>query len=828
MNLIDSFQSQTQTEENFLLDKIPSKQIAEMALAEVSLIDYIKQAWHVVEPSSPFMSGWHLEAICDHLEALVKRQIRNLIINIPPRHMKLIADSEPVLTPYGWTTHGKLKVGDYVFSPKGVPVEIINKSPKGIADMVITFGDGSIVKCNRDHLWTVYDRTTRRWRTETTEYLSKRVLMSGKRKPRSIFQLPEIFPLSFPEVDLKLHPYFLGVWLGDGTSTKPCITHSKTDYEHIEYLESIGYIATRVDVHKDTGVYTSNFTRQNVLQDIRNLGLYNNKHIPDIYKYSSIDQRLSLLAGFIDTDGHVDKNTSRVRLCNSNKKLIDDLFELITSLGLHPYITQVESPGYDQYGYNKSHYQIGFNPLLDIPTKVSRKKIRNRKFDRRKIGIKSIEVMKFPEKGNCITVNSKDGLYLVGKKLIPTHNSLAVCVFFPTWVWLNDPSSRWLFSSYSQDLSTRDALKSRRLIQSMWYQSRWSDRFQLTSDQNQKTRYDNQHTGYRISTSVGGLATGEGGDYIGVDDPHNVQQAESEKQRKTVLVWWDETMSTRLNNPATGVKFIVMQRLHENDLTGHVLEKEAGYVHLMLPARYDSSRKCKTFIFEDPRTEDGTPLWEMYGDKELKVLEKELGTYGASGQLQQSPSPRSGGQFEVDKFQLVDNINKSEIVRSVRYWDKAGTQDGGCYSAGVLIHKMIDDSYVVADVVRGQWKAGIRNTMMKQAAMLDGYNVRVYTEQEGGSGGKESAENTIKDLAGFIVHADKVTGSKETRAEPFAAQVEIGNVKILNREWTKGYIDEHRFFPVGKYRDQVDASSGAFNKLNQHVSRAGTWGSKRR
>ncbi|MBT6046455.1 MAG: terminase, partial [Candidatus Scalindua sp.] len=141
----------------------------------------------------------------------------------------------------------------------------------------------------------------------------------------------------------------------------------------------------------------------------------------------------------------------------------------------------------------------------------------------------------------------------------PRHmKSLAVSVFWPCWVWINDPSSRWLFSSYAQELSTRDSLKCRRLISSEWYRKRWGHKFHLTGDQNQKTRFENDKTGYRLATSVSGLVTGEGGDFIVCDDPHNVKQAESEAVRKGTLRWWDESMSTRGNNPKTVVKVVDM------------------------------------------------------------------------------------------------------------------------------------------------------------------------------------------------------------------------------------------------------------------------------
>ena len=169
----------------------------------------------------------------------------------------------------------------------------------------------------------------------------------------------------------------------------------------------------------------------------------------------------------------------------------------------------------------------------------------------------------------------------------PRHmKSLAVSVFWPCWEWTQHPERRWLYASYAQSLSIRDSLKCRRLIESDWYQAHWGQVFQLRGDQNQKMRWENDKTGYRLASSVGGSLTGEGGDRLVADDPHNIQQRESDTIREGVLQWWDEVMSTRLNDPKTGAKVLVMQRLHERDLSGHVLE-QGGWEHLCLPAEYE-------------------------------------------------------------------------------------------------------------------------------------------------------------------------------------------------------------------------------------------------
>ena len=150
----------------------------------------------------------------------------------------------------------------------------------------------------------------------------------------------------------------------------------------------------------------------------------------------------------------------------------------------------------------------------------------------------------------------------------------------------------------------------------------------------------------------------------------------------------------------------------------------------------------------------------------------------------------------------------------LRWWDKAATEGDGCFSVGVKMSKAADGMYYVEDVRRGQWSAGQRDSVMKQTASMDGKAVHIWTEQEPGSGGKESAQSTIKMLAGYVVKSEGSSGAKEVRAEPFAAQCEAGNVCLIEGPWNAEYIDELCAFPNGKYNDQVDASSGAFNKLS--------------
>lgn len=247
-----------------------------------------------------------------------------------------------------------------------------------------------------------------------------------------------------------------------------------------------------------------------------------------------------------------------------------------------------------------------------------------------------------------------------------TSKSSMCSVAWPAWTWIQPvksplagPHVQFLSASYAHNLSLRDSTKTRRFIQSSWYQNHWSERFQLTSDVNTKHRFENSAGGYRIATSVDGVATGEGGDIIIVDDPHKAgRDSESETVRLSTLAWWDEVMSTRLNNQNTGAYVIVMQRLHMEDLTGHVITRDAGgWTHLMLPMEYDPGRRCVIYLggekfWEEPRQEDGELLCEArFNTKIVEHLKRELGPYGAAGQLAQAPAPRGGGLIKDEWWQ---------------------------------------------------------------------------------------------------------------------------------------------------------------------------------
>lgn len=387
--------------------------------------------------------------------------------------------------------------------------------------------------------------------------------------------------------------------------------------------------------------------------------------------------------------------------------------------------------------------------------------------------------------------------------------SMLTGVILPAWEWgpLDRAENRYLGTAHKQDLAVRDNLKCRRLIQSQWYQARWP--VKITGDQNAKTKFENDKTGFREAMAFGSM-TGSRGDRVILDDPHSVDDANSAAKLAGDITTFREALPSRVNNDKSAI-IIIMQRLNEGDVSKIALELD--YDHLCIPMRYEGKKIISTALgTKDPRNVDGELMFpERFPEKQVAALEKSLGAYATAGQLQQRPAPRTGGFFAWEKIEIVHATPK--LKKIIRYWDKAGTDDGGARTAGVKIGVGVDGIWYVLDVVKGQWSAGKREPVIKQTAELDGKAVNIWIEQEPGSGGKESAESTIKNLAGFVIKAERATGDKAVRAEPYAVQVEAGNIKLLAGPWNQEFIDEHKTFPRGKFKDQIDASSGAFNKL---------------
>lgn len=389
--------------------------------------------------------------------------------------------------------------------------------------------------------------------------------------------------------------------------------------------------------------------------------------------------------------------------------------------------------------------------------------------------------------------------------------SLLVGVLWPAWEWgpKGLPGTRYLGTAHKQDLAVRDNLKCRRLIQSDWYQTRWP--IKLTGDQNAKTKFENDSTGFREAMAFGSM-TGSRGDRVLLDDPLSVDHANSDADLKSAEITFTEALPTRVNNDESAI-VVIMQRLNEKDTSGIIIKRDLGYTHLCLPMRFEAERRCITSIgFRDPREHDGDLLFpERFPEATVKGLEKTMGSYAAAGQLQQRPAPREGGVFKKAWFPIVRAVPAG--TKFVRGWDLAATEGAGDWTAGVKIGRQKNGRFIIVDVVRDQKSAAGVERLLVNTTSQDGYLCEQSLPQDPGQAGKQQASYYIGKLAGYTAHATTESGDKETRANPLSAQAEAGNVDILEGDWNDAFFDEVCVFPNGEHDDQVDGASRAFNAL---------------
>jgi predicted phage terminase large subunit-like protein len=413
----------------------------------------------------------------------------------------------------------------------------------------------------------------------------------------------------------------------------------------------------------------------------------------------------------------------------------------------------------------------------------------------------------------CLTVEEDSSFVCSGIAVKNTMKSLLSSVFWPAWEWgpLGRPQTRIIGASYElQGLATRDARKMRLLVQSDWFQKRWPIAF--AADQDAKMRFENRATGWRAAKAITSL-TGERGDRLIIDDPHSIKTAESDANRAEALMNFREAAPSRLVDQAKSAIIVIMQRVHQEDIAGYIIEHEPHYQKLILPMEFEADRRCVTSIgFEDPREEEGELLFPARFSREVVDRDKRtMGEYAVAGQFQQRPSPRQGGLFKADRIKIVDAI--PDGVRDwVRAWDLAGTEGAGAWTAGVLMgrHK---DGYIIADVDRFQLSPGAVQNRIKEVAKLDGKRIPIRIPQDPGQAGKGQVQDYAKALDGFILKAVPPTGDKETRALPLAVQVENERVQMLRGEWNDAFLAEMRLFPAGRYKDQIDAAADAYAEL---------------
>lgn len=399
-----------------------------------------------------------------------------------------------------------------------------------------------------------------------------------------------------------------------------------------------------------------------------------------------------------------------------------------------------------------------------------------------------------------------------------TMKSLLVCVFWPAWEWgpRGMPHLQFIATSFREDACVRDSMRFRALVASDWYQERWPMALLKASE----GYVGNDKRGWRAAIPFGSL-TGGRADRLIIDDPHSVDTAESDADRARATIRFRESASLRLNNPKTSAIVTVMQRLHQNDISGTIISLKLPYQHIRLPMRYEATQDdtgeeirlgpCKTALGEDPRTVDGQLLFD--GRFPMEVVERDekvLGAVATAGQFQQRPTPRGGLLFKRHWFKIVPVLPSG--CQEVRGWDFAASkQKNSPWTVGLRLAfhpatKHIYITHVERDRVENP------EPMVLRVASQDGPLVEIDIPQDPGAAGKVQSRAIIASLLGYTARCSPESGDKIQRANPIATQAEAGNVSVLAGPWNQAFLDEIETAPNG-YMDQIDAMSRAFRKF---------------
>lgn len=408
----------------------------------------------------------------------------------------------------------------------------------------------------------------------------------------------------------------------------------------------------------------------------------------------------------------------------------------------------------------------------------------------------------------------------------PRHmKSLLVSVIWPVWDWLRTPTRQFLTASYKQPLATRDALKSRQIIQSPWFQARFGHMFKLGKDQNEKQRYQNDKMGHRIAISASG-GVGEGGDFLIADAPQNTDEMGSPAYIESTSDWWNNTFNQRLNDQNDGAIVLTMQRLSENDICSLAIG-EGGWEHLMLPAEYEIARHCSTSIgFDDPRTAEGELLWpNRIGREQLDKMKFRLGSYGTAGQLQQRPAPKGGGLFKRNWYPTIKRKDLPPFFHYHISWDTASTEDKKNDQSGCTVWGLSAEPGKKGFFKLGQYADWLEipelivkvDEFRRNPAWL---GAQLLIEN------KNSGPAVIQHLQrkGIAVTPIEPKGSKEDRAKRILPLVEGGMVwlvqedqdenpaqHLIDKNENEVFLSQSDVFPNGKLRDIFDSAVQAID-----------------
>jgi predicted phage terminase large subunit-like protein len=421
-----------------------------------------------------------------------------------------------------------------------------------------------------------------------------------------------------------------------------------------------------------------------------------------------------------------------------------------------------------------------------------------------------------------------------------------VAIAWPTWTWALQPDPtlplrgagvRFLCASYGANKAEADGVTARRLIGSQWYQDRWRERVTVAKDRDNQSQYDNTAGGSRISTGIP-ESLGKGGAIRIIDDPHKTDEVESDLVRQATIRAYDEVWRTRSNDPAYGAEVIVMQRLAEGDLSGHVLE-EGDVVHLMLPLEYDSRRHCHTVLgFDDPRTVDSDLLWPERFDAAWAAKQKRVvGPHAWDGQYQQTPTSRGGGiiprawwklwppEGQEDSWTRDVDVDGRTVRRMVypgldyvllsadtAYTEKEENDWCACTVWGCFEDQARNPKVILLEAWRERLELHGLTLKLLETARRRKANAVLIEAKASGLSVLQEMRRLMRE-GEFTLFAEIPKGDKVARLHAVSASFSDGLVYAPARKWSDMVIDEVAQFPRSKWKDLTDTVSAAVKKL---------------
>jgi len=717
---------------------------------------------------------------------------------------KDLATTTPIITDKGWKTVGTLTKDDRVAALDGSWSEIEYITPERVPEKSyrITFSDGSQIDCSDTHLWLVdrkeqINRNHRHWinverRVMTTEQMIEdgvRYKAHGRKNKQKRFMLPQHRGYKGVERDFDdVSPYLLGLWLGDGRSIRGEIATGDEDVLHV--VEKL-YERDRDIEIIDTNSNCKIIRIKGLTEQLRELGVLNNKHIPLEHKLASRDQRLRLLQGLMDSDGYIQqRGRAEWGQKAERQQLFDDVCELVASLG-YKYSTTVAPSTYD--GQEFPSNRITFTPrevVATIPRKRARIKDDGKQDYNSAIYIEKIEeVDSVPMK--CIRIKHESHTFLVGKSQIPTHNSDALLMAALQFVDVPGYAAI-LFRKTYKELALPEAL--------IFRAKEWLTPYMNSGE----VRWSEQD---KMFTFPSGATLSFG--YLETDtDMSRYQSAEFQ------FIGFDEL--THFKEKHYRYLFSRLRRLKGVDipLRMRAASNPGSQGHEWVKQRFLIDGPSEGRIFIPATLDDNIHIDREEYMKSLQELDPITREQLEKGDWDIEPE---GNMFKRQWFEIVEAA-PSRAAR-VRYWDLAATQEAPGkdpdWTVGVKMAAK-DGIYYIEDVRRVREDPAGVEQLVKHTAQLDGRSVPIFMEEEPGSSGKNNTYHYQRYvLSGFTFEGDRVTGSKVIRANPLSSAAKAGNVKIVRGAWNSDFLDEIALFPLGNYKDQVDATSGALSKINE-------------